>query len=175
MNEGLYTSKHPLLLMIPFSSQVNSSRPWTKYFLSVHSVQKAELGLMETLLVPSPRPCCKGFSGLAREQAPQGKCQDGEIIILWWESQETTISAHPQMLTHPPQLRHGYVTHASQWERERGVSWELLEKTFLLIGDRDMLEETLTSFLLLNVVMWGCEAWSCCSLGKAKRIARVWP
>lgn len=35
-------------------------------------MQRAELSLMETPQYPSPSPCCKGFSGLEREQAPQG-------------------------------------------------------------------------------------------------------
>lgn len=74
---------------------------------------------------------------------------------------QTTTSAHPQMLAHPPQFRHGHVTHASQWEINEGLLGAS-GKDFPLIREIDTLEEALTSFLFLNVVMWGCELWSCC-------------
>lgn len=74
--------KHPLLLVIPsFSSQANCSKPWNKYFLSINYVQRAELSLMETPQYPSPSPCCKGFSGPEREQAPQGNDRVDKMSI----------------------------------------------------------------------------------------------
>ena len=75
-------------LNTPFSSQGNSSEPWSKYFLSVSSVQRAELGLVLTPLIPKPRPCYNGISGLVRELAPLGNWQvdkmlsTGEIVTM---------------------------------------------------------------------------------------------